>query len=188
MHIYNNLWVNQIAPDVAHLYLRVVGSETKSFSVHYNTFVGSQSPGGNSSGVSLREDKSETTARPVFIFNNIFVGHDVALKNTGDLQLALRTNLFFNNQSNFQGNFADTLSISADPRFANPAAGDFYLLPGSKAIDGATDAGLTTDLDGAPRPFGPGFDIGAYEFGGTPAPEPDPGPGGFSVFLPLVVK
>lgn len=190
VHIYNNLWVNQSAPDTTHLYVRVVGNviglREKSFSLHYNTFVGSQSPAGNSTGVTLREDKSDqATALPAFIFNNIFVGHDVALKNTGNLQLALKTNLFFNNRVNFQGNFADPLSFIADPLFVSPATGDLHLLPGSPAIDKATDKGIGEDLDGRARPQGNGFDIGAYEF---TTRNPQEGPNGFTVFLPVVVK
>lgn len=205
VHIYNNLWVNQIAPDTAHLFVQVVSSNTKSFSVHYNTFVGSQPVVDGSTGVSLHEAISgQVRGLSASIFNNVFVDHDVALENAGLLQLALQTNLFFNNQVNFTGNFADVLNIEADPLFSNPTNPDFHPGPGSKAIDAATDKGIDQDLDGQPRPQGNGFDIGAFEITPgdpsddpetPPTPEPDPetpptpAPGeGFSIFLPVVVK
>lgn len=40
----------------------------------------------------------------------------------------------------------------------------YHLLPNSPCIDAGTDMGITTDLDGNPRPQGGGFDIGAFEF------------------------
>ncbi len=53
-----------------------------------------------------------------------------------------------------------------DPRFVAPVAGDFHLLPDSPAIDnGSPAAAPNDDFDGAPRPQGAGFDIGAFEHG-----------------------
>jgi hypothetical protein len=53
----------------------------------------------------------------------------------------------------------------ADPKFVDPAAGDYHLQPSSPAIDAAADAqsSLTPDLDGTPRPQGSAADLGAYE-------------------------
>ena len=50
------------------------------------------------------------------------------------------------------------------PKFVDPLHGDYHLRFGSAAINRGVDAGVTTDLDGNPRPYGAGFDIGAYEF------------------------
>ena len=47
--------------------------------------------------------------------------------------------------------------------FIDPANDDYHLALNSAGIDRGTDAGVTTDLDGVPRPVGPAFDIGAYE-------------------------
>ncbi|MCB9336498.1 MAG: right-handed parallel beta-helix repeat-containing protein [Lewinellaceae bacterium] len=55
-----------------------------------------------------------------------------------------------------------------DPLFVSST--DLRLQPGSPAIDAGKAAGApTTDRDGKPRPIGPAFDMGAYEFG-TPCP------------------
>jgi hypothetical protein len=60
-------------------------------------------------------------------------------------------------------------TVSADPAFVNyvrTGGGNYHLSSASPAIDrgNATGAPLT-DLDGAKRPSGATFDIGAYEFG-----------------------
>lgn len=64
------------------------------------------------------------------------------------------------------GDFPDDL-VNADPLLADPAGDDYHILAGSPAIDAGIYVGVTTDLEGAPRPQQDGYDIGAYEF--TPA-------------------
>jgi hypothetical protein len=62
----------------------------------------------------------------------------------------------------------DAHRVTADPMFANPAAQDFTLLPGSPAIDTgdptttAASAG-DTDVLGTPRFVGAGINLGAIE-------------------------
>ena len=54
--------------------------------------------------------------------------------------------------------------FNADPRFLNPAMGDFHLQSGSPAIDAADPAAPPTqDFDGTNRPQGPRSDLGAFE-------------------------
>ncbi len=56
-------------------------------------------------------------------------------------------------------------TLRGEPRFASPETGDFRLNAGSPAVDaGKESPGVTTDLDGRPRPIGLGWDIGAYEW------------------------
>jgi hypothetical protein len=53
---------------------------------------------------------------------------------------------------------------SGDPKFVNPAGGDFHLQIGSPAIDtGSPLNAPNIDFDGNSRPRGAGYDIGAYE-------------------------
>jgi hypothetical protein len=54
-------------------------------------------------------------------------------------------------------------NLDADPRFVDLAALDFHLLAGSPAIDAGIATGLAHDFAGSFRPFGQGYDVGAYE-------------------------
>ena len=74
------------------------------------------------------------------------------------------------------GKVTATHSLEADPDFLNPAAGDYRLRWGSPAQDSGHSGSPAPDhdADGAARPFGPGWDRGAYEWHGT------------THFLPLV--
>ncbi len=121
----------------------------------------------------------------VEVINTIIANYQTGVANEGGT-VTTAHNLYFGNAVNEAGNIPLSTGhvVGQDPRFVSPAQGDYHLQAGSPAINKATDAGVTTDHDGALRPIGPGFDIGAFEFGSAPAP----GPGGFSVFLPLVVK
>jgi hypothetical protein len=57
----------------------------------------------------------------------------------------------------------DAHSRAADPLFMNFAAHDFHLQAGSPCVDTGVDVGINEDCDGAARPAGRGFDLGAYE-------------------------
>lgn len=73
----------------------------------------------------------------------------------------------------------DQHSLVATPAqlFVAPSTFDFHLLAGSPAIDAGTpNFAPATDLAGAARPSGGGFDIGAYEFQAIVTPPPQPPP------------
>ena len=56
-------------------------------------------------------------------------------------------------------------NISSNPGFAVPFGGNYHLSAGSPVSDVATSAGApAADKDGIDRPWGTGFDMGAFEF------------------------
>jgi alpha-glucoside transport system substrate-binding protein len=71
--------------------------------------------------------------------------------------------------SDVGGGWPGVENIDADPWFADPSSLDYHLLPWSPCIDGGTATGAPdNDLDGVSRPQNAGYDLGAYEFAGTP--------------------
>lgn len=69
-----------------------------------------------------------------------------------------------------QGGYPGLFNITNNPAFVNRAALDFQLDFSSPCIDkGATLFTVTNDCIGALRPYGLGWDIGAYEFVPEPA-------------------
>ncbi len=56
-----------------------------------------------------------------------------------------------------------TNPLSGDPRFVDPAGGDYHIGAGSAALDVGATTAITTDIDGDPRPIGPLPDVGADE-------------------------
>src|SRR5579859_2900420 len=63
-------------------------------------------------------------------------------------------------------------SLAGNPAFKDPASDDYHITATSAARDTGTDAGVTIDFEGDPRPMGAGFDIGYDEFR-TPIAVPD---------------
>jgi hypothetical protein len=95
--------------------------------------------------------------------------------------VVIRNNIFSQNGTSIQ--FGSTVPLtqitsdhnltSEDPKFVNPAVGDFHLQIGSLAIDNGSPLNAPfLDFAGVSRPQGAGYDIGAYEFLSLNPPPP----------------
>ncbi|MGW3993156.1 right-handed parallel beta-helix repeat-containing protein [Amycolatopsis sp. NPDC004772] len=124
------------------------------------------STGNAQAGLSLWAE-STGTMRDLTIVNNTFAGNA-----RGSLVIdadrftganTLRNNVFGDGPVG-TGPFAADHNFAGDPGFADPAHGDYHLAEGSAAVDtGSPGHAPAFDLDGAARPAGAGFDLGAYE-------------------------
>jgi hypothetical protein len=97
-----------------------------------------------------------------------------AILGSDDTTIPLVNSIVWDNAPNSTaGDIASVHSlIDQDPRFADPAGGDYRLLPQSPAIDaGTADGAPTEDLSGSGRPCGTGVDLGAFESGDCARPE-----------------
>jgi len=98
--------------------------------------------------------------------NTIIAGHhSVGINVSGVSTITLEATLWYNNGSDTSGGtiITGTVNVYDDPAFVNPSVWDYHLTANSAAIDAGVDAGVTTDIDGDPRPQGAGYDIGADE-------------------------
>jgi len=119
-------------------------------------------------------------AGTVGITNTIIASHTVGIQRSGGT-VHEDYNLFFGNGSDRMGEMTGGVhSIQADPRFVNPAGGDYRLGVGSAAQDAGVDVGVVQDLDRVSRPQGAGVDIGAYES------QHEPQAAQHDIYLPLV--
>lgn len=119
--------------------------------------------GSGQEGVVLLREALQAPAW-VSLTNNIIVGHSIAVTVGEGCTATLSHNDYYGNAADVVGPFVGTLYLTLDPRFEERAAGDYHLKPASPLID-AGDPGVYAphDLEGNPRPLGPGPDIGAYE-------------------------
>ncbi len=99
----------------------------------------------------------------VWLTNTIIVSHTVGITVTAGNIATLNATLWQANTADRGGagtvNHSD--DRSGDPAFAPDG---YHLTAGSAAIDRGVNAGVTSDLDGQPRPSGAGYDLGADEY------------------------
>ena len=99
--------------------------------------------------------------------NTIIAGHhSVGISVTAGSTVTLAATLWHNYglDTGGEGTIISSTNVSGYPAFVNPTARDYHLTAASAAIDQGVNAGVTTDIDGNPRPVGIGYDIGAYEY------------------------
>ncbi|HEV8725279.1 MAG TPA: right-handed parallel beta-helix repeat-containing protein [Candidatus Binatia bacterium] len=126
----------------------------------YNNIVRS-----NPHGISVNHRALNSKVYNNVIFGNGHNGIDVGSGSTGAL---LKNNIVYKNGADiYNVGYATGLAnnLTRDPKFVDPAAGNFSLQATSPAIDaGITLIEVRDDFNGVPRPQGTAYDIGAYEF------------------------
>ena len=132
--------------------------------------------GAGGEGLYIREYTTLT------LIDNIVTGHTVGITNTAPVNSTVTADhtLFDGNGIDYGSGVISSNEVHGDPAFVAPVALDYHIGAGSAAIDTGVDAGVTTDIDGDPRPIGAGYDIGADEFKWYEFK--------WYIYLPLVVK
>jgi parallel beta-helix repeat protein len=119
----------------------------------------------------------DTTYSTVYLTNTIIYSHTwgVVVYWSGN-HVYLQSTLFHNTTNPVNGLSGGVIS-EADRRTGDPAflTDGYHIGSGSAALDRVGCAGVTTDVDGDPRPAGPSCDIGADELWPK-------------VYLPLVLR
>lgn len=117
--------------------------------------------GGDGSGVTVNELASIPSN--VRMINTVLVQQRAGITVGVSSQVQMDGVLWFANEVDHGG--LGTITIihanSGDPHLA---ADGYHLVFPSAAIDRGTQAGITTDIDGALRPVGPAPDLGAVEY------------------------
>jgi parallel beta-helix repeat protein len=121
---------------------------------------------GNVLGIHVDYSAADTDVYNNTVYANAREG---LLIGTGSTGADVRNNIVYaNTGGNYYNRGAGTTQShnlsGVDPRFANPAAGDYRLRADSPAVDaGMILTVVSDDFDGTPRPQHGAFDIGAFE-------------------------
>ncbi len=122
----------------------------------HTTFV--RNTGGDGRGIYV-------AAGSVALTNTILVSHTVGVYAARGTTATLESTLWWANGVNWDGEgmVYPSGDHTGDPAFVDPDTGDYHIGLASAAIDQGVNAGVTSDMDGHPRPIGEGFDLGADE-------------------------
>ena len=116
------------------------------------------------SGFYVTEHTSTGTFSVVTLTNTILADHATGINVTGGNVLTADTLLWYNTPITVSQSPTAVVTLlndrTADPRFA---ADGYHLRIGSPAVDTGISSTLLRDVDGDPRPYGYGFDVGADE-------------------------
>ncbi len=104
--------------------------------------------------------------QPILVRNMIIGGFATGVQYAGSAPFSIDGVLWYSNTQNTSGPVNVSHADSGAPRFVDEANNDYHVRAGSPAIDAGINAGIANDLDGQTRPFGAGYDLGAYEFAG----------------------
>ena len=138
--------------------------------------IGQGAGGGQQDGILIGAFGHGSYSNNVIVNNTIYQSK-LSCINIGYADTAtVRNNICYQNGSDGvntslagSGNVIDHNLLGTNPLFVNAGLGDFHLQSGSPAIDaGVTVSVASPDLAGTPRPQGSAYDLGAYEFGGSP--------------------
>ncbi len=112
----------------------------------------------------------------IILTNNIIADHAASsVIAWAGATVSASNNLFWNNGAD---PVTGTNAVLDNPLFVDPDGGDYHIGPASAAIGQGANAGVTTDIDGDPRPAPAGTrpDLGADEIGQR------------RIYLPLVLR
>jgi parallel beta-helix repeat protein len=119
----------------------------------------------NSHGISINHRAINSKIYNNVIFGNRHNGIDVG---NGSAAALIKNNILYKNGAAIYKAGAGTVlanNLTTDPKFVDPAGGNFALQQNSPAIDaGTTLIEVRDDFNGVLRPQGAAYDIGAYEY------------------------
>ena len=129
--------------------------------LRHNTIVGNTSNDGSGIYVTVGPLDAPVT---VVLTNTILAQSSVGISVTGGTTVTVNGILWYATPITVSHSTTATVSlqnqVTGDPRFA---ADGYHLRIGSPAIDAGVPAMVIRDVDGDPRPYGYGYDIGADE-------------------------
>ncbi len=135
--------------------------------------------GGDGSGVYVTDEPGSGSAGDVALTNTILASHGVGITVTVGNTATLEGILLYANSINWggEGSISYAHEVWGDPHFS---ADGYHLSSGSAALNAGVGAGVTTDIDGDPRPYCTAPDLGADEAVGDFACQ--------NIYLPAVLR